>query len=51
MIELDTFIGVLFILIGSMFGFQILIYLELRDIERRTCRASVRRIHGTGKST
>jgi len=35
MIELSTFIAVLFILLCSMFGFQILIYLELRDIERR----------------
>lgn len=35
MIELNTFIGVLFILIGSMFGFQILIYSEYRTLNQK----------------
>lgn len=40
------------ILLIPILGFQLLIYLELRDIsERRTSRASTRRIHGAGKNT
>lgn len=52
MIERNTLLWALIILLVTVMGFQLLIYMELRDLnERRTSHASVRRIHGAGKNT